>query len=226
MQPFVFPVQEDSLQHQHFVGKERILGFPSWEGLSFPTEACSGPNGPQELQALHTGWRMGLLARPGGGRKRPTYHTMGMRHWGIHVRYIYLLLGEVQKSCEPLLRSCCGFQRMHACGFGSRMQISLFLCRSGVAQWTSSHPSGSPLEKTRELGGLLWLKHPWLCKSSSPDSTYMLTGVRCASASSDGVPCGDFSLSLKENLFLHITMSVRSFPAQRTVLLNLDPACF
>lgn len=89
MQPFVFPVQEDSLQHQHFVGKERILGFPSWEGLSFPSEACSGPNGPQELQALHTGWRMGLMARPGGGRKGPTDHTMGMRHWGILVRYIY-----------------------------------------------------------------------------------------------------------------------------------------
>ena len=48
----------------------------------------------------------------------------------------------------------------------------------------------------------------------------VLMGVRCASALSDGVPCGDFSLDLKERFFLPITMSSKSFPAQGNVLLN------
>ncbi|KAF5923718.1 hypothetical protein HPG69_019506 [Diceros bicornis minor] len=70
-------------QHRHFVGKKRILGFAFWEGLSFPTGAWPGPNGPEEFQALHTGWRMAPLAWLGKGGKGPQTTL-----WGGNTEYL------------------------------------------------------------------------------------------------------------------------------------------
>lgn len=44
-------------------------------------------------------------------------------------------------------------------------------------------------------------------QSSSPKPTYLLVGGRCATASSDGVPCGEPGPQLKESLFLSTARS-------------------
>lgn len=149
------------------MGKERILGFRSWEGLSFPTEACSGPNGPQELQALHTGWRMGLLARPGGGRKGPTDHTIGMRH--------------LSNSCEvcicPQVKSKRALSLCSGAAVASKECMHVALA-AGCRLRSSFVDLGLPSEPAATPVGPHWRKlenwegsYSWLCKSSSPDST-------------------------------------------------------
>lgn len=83
---------------------------------------------------------MGPPARPGVGRKRPTDHTVGRRHWASRARYVTAPGWGPAGSPWPLLRSCCGFQRTHMA-----LPVGCRLCFSPVDLGLPSEPATTPV---------------------------------------------------------------------------------